>query len=87
MSKLIKQTIFVACKNSHGEADFFTCDVELPESECIEGNHYDVAKELAELHGYEGPFICFDHTEHSNIAAVCGELSCPVPTKCPDVFG
>jgi len=80
LEKIMKeQNVFVACRNSNGSADFFITEVKCTQAEYDLGKHYDRAEELAKEEGYEPPFICFDESEHPNIALHFGQLNCPIP--------
>jgi hypothetical protein len=71
--------IIVACSNSKGSGDMFVCEVNASEDQVNNGDHYDMAKNLAEDSGYEAPFVCFDHSEHCNVARIVSDLNCPIP--------
>ena len=77
--ELNKIKIMVAGSNSNGEADFFVCTVEANEDQVDAGEHYDMAKELAESSGFESPFVYFDNRDQANIARNISELDCPIP--------
>ena len=62
--------VVIACRGSDGAPVLVTFDVEYTEEEYSEGIHYDKAIELAEIAGYESPFICFDVNEQSEITTM-----------------
>lgn len=74
----------VAGRNSAGDADMFVCEVEVSQKDFDLGKHYDISEALAEEAGYEGPFVCFDEIEHSNIARIVSELNCSIPVELAD---
>lgn len=53
----------VACTNSAGEPDFFAVTLSCSPHQYHNGEHYDLAKEKAEAHDYEGPFVVFDEND------------------------
>lgn len=82
MSDLKK--VLVACRNSSGEADMFSCTVEVTEGQYDLGEHYDLASAMAIAEGYEAPFVCFDQSEQKNIAKHVQELNFPIPFSLED---
>lgn len=82
---LNKIKMIVACRNSSGEADMFSCTLEATQDEYLLGKHYDFAEKLAEESGYEGPFVSFDPSEQKNIADQVTELDCPIPFQLDDL--
>ncbi|MBF4371135.1 hypothetical protein EAY04_24415, partial [Vibrio anguillarum] len=82
MSDLKK--VLVACRNSSGEADIFSCTVEVTEGQYDLGEHYDLAEAMAIAEGYEAPFVCFDQSEQKNIAKHVQELNYPIPFSLED---
>lgn len=74
---LRQKTIAVACSNANGEADIFICEVASTPEQRDNGEHYERAIEQAEADDYEGPFVCFDHSEQARIKAAATELKTP----------
>lgn len=76
--------VLVACRNSSGEADMFSCTVEVTEGQYDLGEHYVLAEAIAIAEGYEAPFVCYDQSEQKNIAKHVQELNCPIPCNLED---
>jgi len=74
IDKPIEMKIAVACRNASGMADMPIVTVAATRKECETGVHYDKAKALAELAGYEAPFVCFDASEQIFIVSAMREL-------------
>ena len=55
----IEDTIVLAC-SIKGVPAMVRYDVECTKDQYNEGEHYEMAKTMAEEEGYEAPFICFD---------------------------
>ena len=55
--------LLVLCSNSEGAPEIHTCSVQMTPEQIAEGLHYDVAKENADLNGYEEPMIAFDEQD------------------------
>jgi hypothetical protein len=53
----------VACRESAGAADFYACNVDLPEDEYDVGTHYEMAEAAAENEGYVGSMVSFDEND------------------------
>lgn len=66
--------IAVACRNASGMADMPIFTVTVTAKQYKLGVHYDKAEALAKAAGYEKPFVCFDHSEHSTILAAARVL-------------
>ncbi|WP_073664165.1 MULTISPECIES: hypothetical protein [Pseudomonadota] len=66
--------IAVACRNASGMPDLPIFTVTTTKEEYDLGIHYDKAEALADEAGYEGPFVCFDDTEHAAILAAAVRL-------------
>lgn len=50
----------VTCRDSSGTPTFFPCSVQCSEGDCEDGEHYEMAKELATDGGYESPGLVYD---------------------------
>lgn len=66
--------IAVACRNSSGSADMPLFEVEVTQEGYDLGEHYELAESKAEDAGYEAPFLCYDHSEHSAIVVAAERL-------------
>ena len=54
----------VACTNAQGDPDLFSCVVECSKEQYDNGDHYDMAKDLARDDDYEGPdMVAFDEND------------------------
>lgn len=71
--------MMVACINANGESDLFVCTVHCTAAQRANGDHYEMAEEMALEAGYEGSFVGFDPDEQRNLARQVSELDCPVP--------
>lgn len=71
--------MMVACTSANGEADLFICTVHCTAAEKANGDHYEMAEDMALAAGYEGSFVGFDPDEQRNLACKVSELDCPVP--------
>lgn len=66
----MKQFVAVACIDSNGSSTMVGYDVECTREQYDDGEHFDMAIELAENDGYtgvSGQFICFDDAEQGSI--------------------
>ncbi|CAH7136658.1 conserved hypothetical protein [Vibrio chagasii] len=80
-----KIQILVACRDFNGSADAFVCEVEATDAMIKNGDHYDIAIEMAEEADYHPPFLCYDHTEQRNLLNEISELNQPaIPFKLND---
>lgn len=70
-----KEFVAVVCKASDGAPFVNVCEVELTDYDYSLGYHYDTAIEMTEDQGYEGPFTCFDNSEHSALITAGQTLS------------
>lgn len=77
----ITQRILVAGTNAGGEPDFFACVVTAAQSDFDDGTHYEMAKELAEDEGYEGPFVCFDENNQRGMSLPFSEMTEAAPLE------
>lgn len=59
--------MFVACENCEGPT-FFFCNVSCSQSEYEEGEHYEVAKNVAMTEGYQTPMVAFDENDKAGKA-------------------
>lgn len=66
--------VAVACANASGMLDMPVFTVRTTQEDYDLGRHYDQAEALAQEAGYDGPFVCFDHTEHAAILSAAQEL-------------
>jgi hypothetical protein len=66
--------VVVVCTGASGEPDMTIHSVMVTEAQYEMGDHYDMAIFEAEELGYEGPFKCFDNSEHPTIIAVARAL-------------
>lgn len=78
------ELVVLACKDANGSPAMVSFEVVCTEEDYQLGNHYDTAEEKAVAAGYEGPFICFDNSEHKSIAKVVQELNVPIPFSLKD---
>ncbi len=62
-----KSLIVLACTMSSGEPAMICYDVEYTADQYNEGEHYEMAKTMAEEDGYEAPFVCFDSSEYNQV--------------------
>ena len=53
----------VACKNSEGAPDFYSCTVNCSKSQYDNGDHYDMAEGRAMDADYEGPMVVYDEKD------------------------
>jgi len=53
----------VACKNSAGAPDFYSCTVNCSKSQYENGDHYDIAESQAIDSDYEGPMVVYDEND------------------------
>ena len=63
----ISINIAVACRDTNGSSTVYIASVHINQNQYDLGIHYDIAEQLAQDAGYDGPFICFDNTEHKAI--------------------
>ncbi|MDR1934508.1 MAG: hypothetical protein LBS49_02800 [Candidatus Accumulibacter sp.] len=70
--------IAVACRNASGLSDLPVFTVSVTGEQYELGIHYEMAEILAEEHGYEAPFVCFDEAEQGAIVSAARRLS-PAP--------
>lgn len=65
MSKKTKRDVkcIVACTNAEGSPDFYPCMVEVTQEQFDNGDHYDIAKDLAVDQRYEGEMVVFDEED------------------------
>lgn len=74
----IKETVVVAaCSDSNGSPVMLVYKVEVTEEQYDLGEHYDMATAMADNEGYEGPFVCFDESEQSEIIEMGKLLTSP----------
>lgn len=53
----------VAATNASGGPDFYSCIVTTCKSDVADGEHYVVARGMAEDAGFEGPMVVFDEVD------------------------
>ncbi len=61
------ELVAVACTASDGSPDIALYTIECTQEEYTGGTHYDKAIDMARDEGYDGPFKCFDNSEHEAI--------------------
>lgn len=52
--------VVVLCTDASGAPEFHTCAPECTPEQVESGEHYELAKENAEMNGFEGPMLAFD---------------------------
>lgn len=55
----------VLCTNSQGELELFTCAPVVTADQVENGEHYEMATDIAEQEGYEGLMIAFDDRDRA----------------------
>ncbi len=71
----IKDFVVLACAVSSGEPTMVCYDVEYTRDQYNEGEHYEMAKTMAEEEGYEAPFVCFDSSEYYQVIKMAEKLN------------
>ncbi len=69
-----KEMVAVACTSADGSPYIGLFETNVTEEQYDLGEHYDNAEEQAISCGYEGPFQCFDNSEHWTIIAAAKAL-------------
>lgn len=62
-------TVAVAATNAAGIPDFYITDVGVTDMDYTDGVHYDVAKDYARKHGFEGDMVAFDNYDAPELIA------------------
>lgn len=58
--KTLERYVTVVCTSASGEPTLYMATVQVTEEQYQDGDHYDLAKEIAAENGYEAPMIAFD---------------------------
>ncbi len=70
-----KEIVAVACTAADGSPFMGLFETNVTEEQYDLGEHYDIAIEQAKSERYEGPFQCYDNSEHGIIIAAAEALT------------
>lgn len=73
--------VAVACHNASGQPDMVLVSLEASEASIEVGDHYQMARERAQLMGYEKPMVCYDSADFPAITAMASQLTALEPPR------
>ncbi len=59
--------VLVLCTNSRGWPDSVIYEVDASEKQISDGDHYAMAKDMAQDDDYEAPFVLFDENDRGGL--------------------